>query len=142
MKQPFDDYECEGQMNINEWLRDLSQQVPFKCCNIKPWLHISACYGGKEQTYQMYYVCPKCLKVATDGTEWIDRSYGTYEVAKKRAIRVWNNPTSTKHQDEEYIHFHDYEKFSEMYGVETGNDLCLELKAGDFDKLEKAVTDD
>lgn len=142
MKQSFDDYECEGQMDINEWLRDLSQQVPFKCCGVEPWLHVTACYGGDKQTYTMYYVCPKCLKVATDGTEWIDRSHGTFEVAKTRAIRVWNNPTATKHQDVEWIHFHDYENFSKMYGVETENNLCLELKAGDFDKLVKAVAND
>lgn len=137
MKQTLKNYKCEGQMNIKDWIKDTQEKEPEKCCNIKPWLHISKCFGGEIQTYQMYYVCPKCLKVATDGTEWIDRSYGTYEVAKKRAIKVWNNPTKTKQQKEEYICFHDLEKFREKYKIKTNNELTLTLKPGDFEILEK-----
>lgn len=142
----FDDYECEGQMNINEWMADLNTKIPKTCCGVEPWLHTSKCCHwnpDSPQQYQMHYVCPICFKVATDGTEWIDRAHGTYEEAKKQAIKKWNNPISTK-QDDFYkkyglrIHVNDLERFKEQYNIETEeNVIILTLCEGTFKQLKE-----
>lgn len=158
MKSFDEDYFCEGQMNIFDFLQQddeetevtesVNSEIEYKesvsesvaaasepntCCGLVPWLQIHKCYSSDieaNQAYKMYYICPNCFKVPTDGTEWIDRSYGTYETAKKRAIRVWNNPRGIKYENNLRIFFHDAERFKEQYNFQCEDRFSIVLQKG------------
>lgn len=104
--------ENDGQYTLTDYI----DQYPKECCGVVPWLVLTTCcrWDDKQpQKYQMYYQCPKCNKVPCDGTEWIDRSHGVFEDAKKRAVKVWNNPISTKNLAEwEYIRLRVFDEES------------------------------
>lgn len=89
----FENYECEGQMSLDE-------MYPKPCCGLTPWLHKSKCWmDGREdiaQLWLMHYVCPKCLKAPVDKDGWIIRTRGTFEEAKAEALKKWNDPNIKK----------------------------------------------
>ena len=91
--KPFENYECEGQMSLDEI-------YPKPCCGLTPWLHKSKCWmDGREdiaQLWLMHYVCPKCLKSPVDKDGWIIRTRGTFEEAKAVALQKWNDPNIKK----------------------------------------------
>lgn len=84
----FDNYECEGQMELFDiYLKS--------CCGVIPWLYKTKCCRwdeSKPQKWLMYYICPKCYKRPVDSTKWGIHSYGTFEEAKENARQVWNDP--------------------------------------------------
>ena len=91
----FDDYECENQITLNDWVTELESKEPKKCCGVTPWLHKSKCVQwdvSKPQHYLMHYICPKCGKVAVDNIRWPIRGHGIYEDAAKQALSAWNRP--------------------------------------------------
>lgn len=128
----FDNYECDNQLSLFDI-------APKPCCGISPWLHITKCFhtnSETEQTFQMYYICPRCLKVPTDGTEWTARSYGSYKKAAADALNNWNNPKGTKFNDDLSIFCTEMEKFENQYKITTGK-AYMRLKKGDFDEYNK-----
>jgi len=91
----FNNYECDGQITIDDWMAELNSKEPKRCCGVIPWLHKSRCVqwdASKPRHYMMNYICPKCGKVAIDNIGWPITGYGIYEDAAKQALKAWNNP--------------------------------------------------
>ena len=122
MKDPFENYECDGQITLDEYY---NSTFPKTCCGVTPWLAKTKCChwdNSKPQTYMMYYICPKCMKTAVDDTGWIKYRNGTYEEASQKALADWNNPDATFEVKDfnanSYVHvsFDEYELWEKLYG--------------------------
>lgn len=120
----MDNYECEGQMELTDWLKELDSKEPCKCCGVTPWLVKTKCChwdNSTPQMYMMHYQCPKCLKVAADNTGWTIYSHGMYEDAAADALKAWNDPKAIFKVNEypQYVHasFGEYEDFEKLYGI-------------------------
>ena len=125
----FENYECDGQITLEEYMEYLSSTTPKKCCGVTPWLHKSKCChwdANKPQMYMLHYVCPKCGKTAVDETGWIKYRHGTYEKASQKALEDWNNPETVfeikefndpKNGNYVMCSLDEREEFEKLYGI-------------------------
>ena len=118
----IDNYGCDGQITLDEYM---NSRYPKQCCGVTPWLHISKCChwdNTKPQTYQMYYICPKCMKTPVDNTGWIIYEHGTKEEAEAKALSTWNDSDTVFETKDfnrnSYVHvsFNEYDKWEQLYG--------------------------
>jgi hypothetical protein len=113
----FDDYQCEGQITMDEWFNDT---FPKECCGVVPWLKKSRCVQwnvSKPRHYKMNYICPKCGKIAVDETGWPREGYGTFEEAAMQALKVWNDPDAV-FEIKDYNDPKKYAHIEILYGEE------------------------
>lgn len=125
----FENYECDGQITLEEYMEYLNSTTPKKCCGVTPWLHTTKCChwdASKPQNYMMYYICPMCGKTVIDEIGWIKYRHGTYEKASKQALEDWNNPKSRFEIKEfkdpkngNYVNCSsdEREEFEKLYGI-------------------------